>query len=185
MRISLFVDFRASGENTPPDNSVHSSMKFDDGGEVIEEDDDFEVVSKTDTDIHLRMNNISPGDDVADFPQNPYGERAAKSNSLYFNDGVRSVDFVLVWKKLVPGVDEAKSEILRNKELEDVNRKEGERTLKREVFEENLIHEGLELERTVVDEEINFVKLHAPLEVLRRYAEILKLRLPMKEVSHL
>jgi len=32
---------------------------------------------------------------------------------------------------------------------------------------------------------LNFIKLHATLEVLRRYSEILKLRMPMKEVTSL
>lgn len=30
---------------------------------------------------------------------------------------------------------------------------------------------------------LHFIKLHAPDEVLRRYAEILKLRMPMKKVQ--
>lgn len=30
---------------------------------------------------------------------------------------------------------------------------------------------------------LNFIKIHAPIEVLKRYAEILKLRMPMKEIS--
>lgn len=53
---------------------------------------------------------------------------------------------------------------------------------KREIFEDNLINEELELERDCV-ENIHFTKIHTPVEVLRRYSEILKLRLPMKEVS--
>lgn len=56
--------------------------------------------------------------------------------------------------------------------------------LKRQVFENNLDKEGLELEHH--DEEgvpLHFVKVHAPDEVLRRYAEILKLRMPMKMVN--
>lgn len=32
---------------------------------------------------------------------------------------------------------------------------------------------------------LHFIKIHAPREVLRRYAEILKLRLPMKELPHM
>jgi hypothetical protein len=32
---------------------------------------------------------------------------------------------------------------------------------------------------------LNFIKVHAPLEVLRRYSEILKLRMPMREVMGL
>ena len=56
--------------------------------------------------------------------------------------------------------------------------------LKRQVFESNLEKEGLQVE--YVDTpgvSLHFIKLHAPEEVLRRYAEILKLRMPMKLVS--
>lgn len=155
-------------------------MRFD---AEPDDEDNFETVTKTD--IHIQMNPMQPGMNVADFPQNPYSERIKKSDSLFFEDGQRSVDFVLVWKKLVPCNDEARSEVLRNREIEDIKKKEDERTKKRDVFEENLVNEGLEIEKEIVDEEINFVKIHAPLEVLRRYAEILKLRLPMKEVSQM
>lgn len=51
------------------------------------------------------------------------------------------------------------------------------------VFEENLRNEGLELENENEVDGLYFVKIHAPLEVLRRYSEILKLRMPMKEVT--
>jgi anoctamin-1 len=88
------------------------------------------------------------------------------------------VDYVLVWKKLVPQGDDPESP-----DANRINEIEKTRSEKREVFEENLLQEGLELESYVIDDEINFIKLHAPLEVLRRYAEILKLRMPMKEVS--
>lgn len=44
--------------------------------------------------------------------------------------------------------------------------------------------EGLELEYEQVETNgLHFIKIHAPKTVLRRYAEILKLRLPMKEMS--
>lgn len=43
--------------------------------------------------------------------------------------------------------------------------------------------EGLELEYEQVETNgLHFIKIHAPKTVLRRYAEILKLRLPMKEL---
>lgn len=89
-------------------------------------------------------------------------------NTLYFNDGKRSIDFVLVWKK------------------QDENRiaSEENRSVKREIFETNLINEGLELEHTIIEDSICFIKVHAPFEVLRRYSEILKLRMPMKEVKY-
>ena len=56
--------------------------------------------------------------------------------------------------------------------------------MKRQIFESNLEKEGLQIE--YVDTPgvtLHFIKLHAPDEVLRRYAEILKLRMPMKLVS--
>lgn len=84
--------------------------------------------------------------------------------SLFFTDGERSIDFVLVWMPVVDAVQE------------DVN------CTKRAIFEDNLVNEGLALERETI-EEIHFTKIHTPIEVLRRYSEILKLRLPMREVS--
>lgn len=87
----------------------------------------------------------------------------AQHASLFFNDGERSIDYVLVWKK----VDDAIQE--------DLN------CTKRGIFEDNLENEGLELERDSIDQ-FHFTKVHTPIEVLRRYAEILKLRMPMKEV---
>lgn len=160
-------------------------MRFDDN-ERVSDDDDIETVTKTNTDVHIHMDSMQqhPGLDVTDYPQNPYGQREIKNESLFFEDGERSVDFVLVWKKLMPHDDDERSEALRQKEISEIEEKEAGRMERREVFEEHLINEGLEIERVVVDDEINFVKVHAPLEVLRRYAEILKLRLPMKEVSN-
>uniref|UniRef100_A0A336LP51 Anoctamin n=1 Tax=Culicoides sonorensis TaxID=179676 RepID=A0A336LP51_CULSO len=103
-------------------------------------------------------------DPTLDCPDNPFGENVVNP-SLYFNDGQRSVDFVLVWR-------------------EDFAESPGrqERAAKRATFEENLVTEGLELEHELIDDEFHFVKVHATTEVLRRYAEILKLRMPMKEI---
>lgn len=172
---------RASGEITPPDNSLHSSMRFDD---YPDDPDDEEEVVKNEVDFRVQTKHQEHrGTDVADYPQNPYGERETKNSSLFFADGLRSVDFVLVWKKLLPSNDEERSDVLQQRDHDEVAKKEGERDDRRETFEEHLIGEGLQIEREIVDDEIHFVKLHAPLEVLRRYAEILKLRLPMKEVS--
>jgi anoctamin-1 len=45
---------------------------------------------------------------------------------------------------------------------------------------------GLELEYEKREPNgLNFIKVHATLEVLRRYSEILKLRMPMREVTSL
>lgn len=103
-------------------------------------------------------------DPTLDCPDNPFGENVVNS-SLFFNDGQRSVDYVLVW---------------REDFVESLGRQE--RASKRDNFEANLINEGLELEHELIEDEFYFIKVHATVEVLRRYAEILKLRMPMKEV---
>ena len=49
-------------------------------------------------------------------------------------------------------------------------------------FQENLEKEGLELEEDISGgDALNFLKIHAPVEVLRRYAEILKIRMPIRK----
>ena len=132
--------------------------------DVSEDDDDIEKVATTNLDYQILLNPPQEIEtDVNEYPQNPYGNREMHS-SLFFKDGLRAIDFVFVWKKT----------LITNENDQDA-------MLKREVFEENLEREGLEIERTIIDE-LNFVKIHAPLDVLRRYAEILKFRMPMKEV---
>ena len=54
--------------------------------------------------------------------------------------------------------------------------------LKRQTFEENLQKEGLELEREKT-QKVHFVKIHATNDVLCRYCEILKIKMPIRKVS--
>nr|XP_012142541.1 PREDICTED: anoctamin-1 isoform X1 [Megachile rotundata] len=85
--------------------------------------------------------------------------------SLYFRDEIRTIDFVLVWDEYDTG-----AQTYRNTEY-------------RRIFEKNLEKEGLNLEYEQAEPNgLHFIKVHAPRDVLRRYAEILKLRLPMKEL---
>ena len=79
-------------------------------------------------------------------------------NNRRFTDGKRSVDFVLAYKE---GDTDEDAES------------------KRTTFENNLKREGLELEYNE-GQWGNFIKLHAPMEVLYRYAEILKIKMPLK-----
>lgn len=79
---------------------------------------------------------------------------------MYFNDGVRSIDFVLVWIDL-----EAKNKHNKKRGTDDTPSKQRERIRdarsKREIFETNLMKEGLELEReTVGDHEFHFIKVY-------------------------
>ncbi|XP_033214628.1 anoctamin-5-like [Belonocnema kinseyi] len=53
---------------------------------------------------------------------------------------------------------------------------------KREEFESRLLDQGLELEYEAT-RQLGFVKINAPKEVLCRYAEIMKLRMPIKHSS--
>ncbi|XP_068908006.1 anoctamin-1-like isoform X4 [Tenebrio molitor] len=80
-----------------------------------------------------------------------------KEQWRYFTNGEYRVDFVLAYDK------EGKPD--------DVD--------KRNTFEENLEAIGVILEKEE-NQRIHFVKIHVPQEVLCQYAEVLKLRLPIK-----
>lgn len=86
-----------------------------------------------------------------------------QNSSLFFADDRRSIDFILIWKA-----------------NDDRTQEDSNHVTKRAIFEENLINEGLELERES-DEELNFIKIHTPIE----YSDILKLRMPRKLVNML
>lgn len=64
--------------------------------------------------------------------------------------------------------------------------KDTQRKVLRRQFEKNLTEEGLEIEFSkgaAADEAVaglRFVKIHAPWDVLIRYAEVMKLKMPMK-----
>ncbi|KAH8256409.1 hypothetical protein KR032_006344 [Drosophila birchii] len=112
-------------------------------------------------------------------------QRGEINASLFFEDCIRSIDFVLAYR------------------INPHEPTETENTEKRRVFEANLASQGLEVEASQKDQicfvkvraklkrnpfrecliiNLNYLQIHAPLEVLRRYAEILKLRMPMKEI---
>ncbi|NXG24187.1 ANO5 protein, partial [Grallaria varia] len=93
-------------------------------------------------------------------------KRHQSKDSVFFRDGVRRIDFVLSY------VDDF------NKELE-------KKLERRKEFESNLQKAGLELEtedkKESEDGKIFFVKIHAPWEVLITYAEVLNIKVPIKE----
>ncbi len=51
----------------------------------------------------------------------------------------------------------------------------------RTIFEENLADVGLELDKEVTNG-LTFVKIHVPKPVLKKYCEIMKFKMPLKEV---
>ena len=86
-------------------------------------------------------------------------------HNYFFEDGLRRVDFVLVYQS-----DQMKK-----------GDKDGSKKAARRQFERNLLDEGLELEHTKGNTSgLKFVKIHATWDVLVRYAEIMKLKMPMK-----
>uniref|UniRef100_A0A8B9VFP6 Anoctamin n=1 Tax=Anas zonorhyncha TaxID=75864 RepID=A0A8B9VFP6_9AVES len=91
------------------------------------------------------------------------------SGQIFLHDGQRRIDFVLVYE------DETKKMTHKR-----IDRKKQKR--KRQVYESNLINNGLQLEatRSVLDEKLVFVKVHAPWEVLCTYAEVMHIKLPLQ-----
>ncbi|XP_077565287.1 anoctamin-6 [Stigmatopora nigra] len=92
-----------------------------------------------------------------------------KPDSLYFNDGVRRVDFILVYE------DEDKKDF-------DKRHTFARKKRRREYFEASLMKMGMELEATpsVVDDNLAFVKVHMPWDTLCTYAEVLHVQLPIQ-----
>ncbi|XP_009862750.1 PREDICTED: anoctamin-1-like, partial [Apaloderma vittatum] len=127
---------------------------------------------------------------------------------LYFRDGKRKVDYILVYhykksssgKTLTRRVHHNDSSGRSTKQDQPLPGKgvqlemgesephvdyhEDDKRFRREEYEGNLVEAGLELER---DEDtkihgIGFVKIHAPWNVLCREAEFLKLKMPTKKM---
>lgn len=92
-----------------------------------------------------------------------------KPDSLFFNDGVRRIDFILVYE------DEDKKDFEKRHTFARKKRR-------REYFEASLMKMGLELEatRSVSDDKLMFVKVHMPWSVLCTYAEVLHIKLPIQ-----
>ncbi|XP_048401489.1 anoctamin-5 isoform X2 [Stegostoma tigrinum] len=86
-------------------------------------------------------------------------------DSVFFCDGVRRIDFILSY------VDDPKD---AEKKME-----------RRKEFETNLLKTGLELETENKDDSEDgktyFTKIHAPWDVLATYAEVMHIKVPIKE----
>ncbi|XP_029617425.1 anoctamin-6 isoform X1 [Salmo trutta] len=148
------------------------------GDNILEMDSLSETKLDGDTEIEMGMEVVYSQEFLPTFETIPEGasvpkvEKAefnGKSDSLFFNDGVRRIDFVLVYE------DEDMKEI-------DKNRTFQKRKQRREYFEASLMKMGMELEaaRSVVDEKLLFVKVHMPWDVLCTYAEVLHIKLPIQ-----
>lgn len=110
------------------------------------------------TDQHLlirhKLNKQKP-----ECKKKPQKDDVNSSLGLYFKDGVKRVDYILVYKKSSTQVE------------------------KRTTFEKNLRAEGLMLERepALTNNDIMFIKIHCPWETLCKYAERLNIRMPFRK----
>uniref|UniRef100_A0A8C5HQC9 Anoctamin n=1 Tax=Gouania willdenowi TaxID=441366 RepID=A0A8C5HQC9_GOUWI len=80
------------------------------------------------------------------------------STCLHFSDGKSRIDYILVYRK-----SSSQSE-------------------KREIFERNIRAEGLHMEKeaSLTNSDVIFLKVHAPWDVLCRYAELMNIRMPFR-----
>lgn len=63
------------------------------------------------------------------------------------------------------------------------NENDGINIMKRQIFEKNLLSEGLFLEADKTQTSVHFVKINVPFEVTCRYAEIMKFKFPIKQTD--
>ncbi|XP_078289932.1 anoctamin-1 isoform X9 [Panthera onca] len=134
-------------------------------------------------------------------------------HGLYFRDGRRKVDYILVYHPKRPSGSRTLARRVQHGDVAPAARgtrqdrplpgkgdvgaaggpeppmdyHEDDKRFRREEYEGNLLEAGLELER---DEEtkihgVGFVKIHAPWNVLCREAEFLKLKMPTKKLYHI
>lgn len=92
------------------------------------------------------------------------------AESLMFRDGRRKIDMILCYEEESEGV---MTEI------------ESRRREQRRLFEESLVKEGLEIELEdkvmAFDEKTYFLKIHIPWRTETRIAEVMNLKLPVKQ----
>ncbi|XP_069865764.1 anoctamin-1 isoform X1 [Dipodomys merriami] len=132
---------------------------------------------------------------------------------LYFRDGKRKVDYILVYHHKRPSGSRPLARRVQHHDATPGTRSAGrdqplpgkgspvdggspepptdhhedDKHFRREEYEGNLLEAGLELER---DEDtkipgVGFVKIHAPWGVLCREAEFLKLKMPTRKMYHI
>ncbi|XP_053397685.1 anoctamin-4-like isoform X3 [Mercenaria mercenaria] len=93
----------------------------------------------------------------------PPSKDPAKEETMYFNDGVRRIDYVLAFE---PGTADKEN-----------------RVAKREYFQKELEREGLQLEFEAAAEsksgKVSFVKVNAPWDILAKGAEMMNMKMPL------
>ncbi|KAK3592615.1 hypothetical protein CHS0354_008152 [Potamilus streckersoni] len=124
-------------------------------------DDDVKIqMLKADGVAHEDIQEEPSGSEISE----PIPGVKRKGRNLFFNDGKSRIDYILAWTR---------------PEKEDENTEKAKKA--RDIFHHNLQEEGLQLELDDSDPEIRYMKVHATWEVLSRYGEILKIKMPLQE----
>ncbi|XP_056595449.1 anoctamin-3 isoform X3 [Triplophysa dalaica] len=130
----------------------------DTGQDVYTEEREAEEIKpKTDETLLVQKKPMSRGKLEARI-DSIKGNKLQKPSGLMFRDGKKRIDYILVYKKSSPQVE------------------------KRCTFERNLRAEGLMLEKepSLTNNDIMFVKIHAPWDTLCKYAEQMNIRMPFR-----
>jgi Dimerisation domain of Ca+-activated chloride-channel, anoctamin len=102
------------------------------------------------------------------------GKSNEPESTLFFSDGIRSIDYVLVCKKSFLQNNQNMDDEKQTKEIEEFEKREAIKIVKRHTFEENLINEGLELE-TYANDVFEFVKSKYFVNSYTFYCKFLKI----------
>ncbi|KAM6273941.1 anoctamin-5 isoform 1-T1 [Porphyrio hochstetteri] len=126
-----------------------------------------ETISTTGSEVPSSSEGLNSTEATLLIPEHQVIDKRHQSkDSIFFRDGVRRIDFVLSY-------------------VDDLNKEWEKKLERRKEFEHNLQKAGLELEtedrKESEDGKIYFVKIHAPWEVLITYAEVLNIKVPIKE----
>ncbi|XP_024081221.1 anoctamin-4 isoform X2 [Cimex lectularius] len=101
----------------------------------------------------------------------PEDDKNPDRESLFFRDGKRRIDLVIVYEEV-------------DFEVGVLSEVDTQRLEARRQFQKNLEKEGLELElegkQSSFDQKTSFLKVHVPWKVLTRYAEVMNLKMPIK-----
>ncbi|XP_028809715.1 anoctamin-4 isoform X2 [Denticeps clupeoides] len=142
-------------QDKAPPTGVSADVK--DMSILLEETESSGAPTKDDDSLLHPATNSSVLDEPSSTDQ-PSEVGRSRSSGLCFSDGKCRIDYVLVYRKSSPQSE------------------------KREVFERNIRAEGLQMEKesSITSSDVIFVKLHAPWEVLCRYAELMSVRMPFR-----
>ncbi|XP_053800347.1 anoctamin-5-like isoform X1 [Vidua macroura] len=149
------------------DDDIAILTKFKPSHSEGEECNGPETISTAGSEIPSSSEGLNSTETTLLIPEHQVIDKRHQSkDSIFFRDGVRRIDFVLSY-------------------VDDLNKEWEKKLERRKEFESNLQKAGLELEtedkKESEDGKIFFVKIHAPWEVLITYAEVLNIKVPIRE----